>query len=879
MGNSVSTAAYVIFSHISFSPAWAYAIILKRTDFYRYLSIASVSIGCVLLPVNAAGQSAAAADYINPQNVGYLYRASDMLVTGNPLGTIQQLDAICARPSSAEELALLGGALFLRDDERCIETLNRLADNYPTSEYSTQALLTLGDWYWYRKDWHEAIRYYSRVDIDALGSGQRDLYTYRKALAYLNCGMPEVAAPLFSSLVGKSGYDSAAQYYSAYILYLKGDYDRAYDMFKRLDASEGIQPLYYMAQIEYLKGRYADVASHATRLLAGNPLPELTPELNRLAGLSLFKTGDLAGARPYLEKFVASVDSPNDDALYALAATDYDSGDLASARGRFRSLTDRNNMLAQGSYLYLGQIALQEGDLNEAAMAFRKAANMAFDPNVAETAAYNYIAANSKGGNVPFASSIGMHEDFLRKYPSSAYASEVQESLAAALFHENDYAKALEAIRRVKNPSPSTYSTLQKILYKLGCGEVATGQNSQAAGHLREAADMKTGDRTVAAESALWLGEALYRSGKFAGAASAYSQALSQGLSAENTVMARYGLAYALFQQEKWNDAEKNFAAVASSPLASANMVSDAIIREADCLLYMRQFEKAGQKYSKAIADNVGDTDYAAFRHAVVAGVVISTERELKELDAFISEREDSRWLPDVLLEAARTWTALERPDKAAVYYDRLLTVRPDSPQVAEALLNKAKYLEDSGDRSGALEAYLALEQSGGKDFATEATAGVMRTTDDIALRAQYAEMLMDMGGVSVADAEDARFYRGAGLLHGPNPEAGIAALTALADSPDNLSGAKAAVELGEWYLENDRVADALAVLEKFTDAGSIHSYWLARGFIALADAYHADGNDYLAAEYLRSLKENYPGSESDIRSAISKKLKIYTAE
>ncbi len=60
----------------------------------------------------------------------------------------------------------------------------------------------------------------------------------------------------------------------------------------------------------------------------------------------------------------------------------------------------------------------------------------------------------------------------------------------------------------------------------------------------------------------------------------------------------------------------------------------------------------------------------------------------------------------------------------------------------------------------------------------------------------------------------------------------------------------------------------------EFTDAGTPHEYWLARGFIILADAYSGLGKDYLAREYLNSLRDNYPGEEEDIADMIASRLK-----
>ncbi|MDE6512492.1 MAG: tetratricopeptide repeat protein [Muribaculaceae bacterium] len=1049
-------------------------------------------MGCALsvsLPVMAQGLGVVSSS--DPLGPGYVYRASRMLSTGNPLGAKDQTMAsgddfeFLSPEQQAEWLADEGCALFERGDDACIGVLKRLATDFPTSPKATQALLTLGDWDWYHQDWHEAIDWYAKVDIGSLAQGQRSLYSYRKALAYIKCGLPESAAPLLASIAKDPDFARAAKYYTAYIHYLDKDYDTAYRMMEEVaqessvlslksseaDAgkssglslesseaegsrssgrgrrskstatrqtasrpnlsraqrpyvSDGIEPLYYMTQIEYLRGQYDDVIDHAYTIMAKNPVEELLPELHRVTGLSHFKKGDNAGARPHLEEYVAAVKSPNDDALYALGSIQYADGDLPDAERNLRGLTDRNNNLAQGAYLYLGQIAEQKGDMNAAAMAFAKAADMAYDENVAETAAYNHIVALTKGGNAPFASNISMLESFLEKYPDSRYASEVQESLAAAYFFENDYNRALNSINKVRNPSQATLASKQKILYKLGTSELTTGALAAAANHLREAADMHATDSRLADESRLWLGEALYGAGDYKGAASAYSNALKGNLAPENKATARYGLAYSQFKQQEWREAEKNFANVAESNAAPSAMKGDALVRDADCLLYMGDYQKAASKFQRAAREGAGDADYATFRYAVVCGLTEGTDSKMRKLNAFLKEKPDSKWTSEALLEAGKTMAALDQPDKAAPYFERLtseypkdnksragalslalsymkqgetdkaktaymevirswptseeasianddmrritasdgslieysrflaeipgapkidpdemdavtfeaaetvyaadqtktakleqyvaafpdgrylanalmdlaeaadsegdpsktliyleqlLTKRGDSPQVPAALFLKGDLLENAGDKEKALEAYLALEQRGGTEFAPEAIAGVMRTTADAAQRTDYARRLLSMGGVTAEDAEEARFYEASGLLRSERSKAGEEALKTLAATPNALSGAKAAVELGDWYLAQGDTKNALSTLEAFTDAGSVHAYWLARGYISLADAYHADGNDYLAVEYLKSLRDNYPGEETDIAEAISEKIKEYS--
>ena len=56
-------------------------------------------------------------------------------------------------------------------------------------------------------------------------------------------------------------------------------------------------------------------------------------------------------------------------------------------------------------------------------------------------------------------------------------------------------------------------------------------------------------------------------------------------------------------------------------------------------------------------------------------------------------------------------------------------------------------------------------------------------------------------------------------------------------------------------------------------DAGTPHTYWLAKSFLTLADVYYKQGNVTQAREYLQSLKSNYPGKEKDIFNGIETRL------
>lgn len=1006
---------------------------IKKT-FKPLLRFSLCAVGMLCVQSSLFAQASASEDRFSPQAAGYLERARTMSASGNYTGALDQLreintENIQLTPDLQEEYVyLLANALYERDDKECLRMLNDFCKNYPASPLAMAASLKVADYYFFHHQWADALNEYNALDFARLNKDEKLLYSYRRALCEIKTGHFQEARKSLQEISNARQYQDAHNFYSAYLDYIAGDYDKAYSLFSKVKSDEkGLESIYYMTQIDYTRGKYDEVAQRGKSLLLKLDNPDLIPELNRITGLSLFKIGETAEALPYLKKyFETRSGAPAPDAVYALGVCQYNNGDYDNAAENFSTLTELHNEIAQSAWLYLGQCDMKNGNDDAAAMAFEKAAKMDFDHNVSETALYNYAAALTRGGKVPFASSADMLEGFIKLYPNSEYSPLVEGYLATAYYNDQNYTKALENIEKIRKPSKEILAAKQKVLYQLGIEAMSNGRTQDAVKYFSRSLELASYDRALALQTQLWYGDALYATGNFSKAQSAYSAFVKDEKASQNKTLALYNLAYSQYQLEKYADAASTFRkALDAKPALPKTLEADGYIRMGDCLYYSGNYKSAQTAFAKAIEMGAADADYASYRHAVMRGLGGDINGKISELSNLRSSYPNSKWIPNALMEKAMTYQALDRNKEAAEAFDQLassypqtaqarkamlnmafaytkagdnlkaadtykeiirtwpsseeadvantdlrkyyssiggmqeyaaflksvpeakqldademeqiafdgaetayaenpdnikalqtyvsdypdgkylaqalldiassqrangkfssaeeslakiITSRPHSAQYPEALLSRAEILEYDlpGRTADAAECYRLLEKSGHRDFLPDAYAGIVRTATDPDVVIEYAAKARNAGGVASDIAEEMSLYEANALMKKGQTTKALELLTTLAENPASEAGAKAAVTLGKYYIDNKRYSDAEKAMVNFTETGTPHQFQLAQGFIILADAYHSLGKTYLAKEYLQSLKQNYPGNEPEITNAIAQRLKSY---
>lgn len=200
-----------------------------------------------------------------------------------------------------------------------------------------------------------------------------------------------------------------------------------------------------------------------------------------------------------------------------------------------------------------------------------------------------------------------------------------------------------------------------------------------------------------------------------------------------------------------------------------------------------------------------------------------------------------------------------------------------DASFMEDALAIKGSILTKQGKYKDALSTYKKLlTKATNADNRLMAQLGVMRASvklgDEKAV-IESADNLLKVGGLTAEEEKEVTFSRAEAYYKSGNSKSAASDFATLSKDARNLYGAKSAYYLAEMQYNSGKLKDAEKTLNNFIDEGTPHQYWLAKGFILLADVYHKQGNNFEACEYLESLKSNYPGDESDIFDMIEERL------
>ncbi|MBX2946925.1 MAG: tetratricopeptide repeat protein [Cyclobacteriaceae bacterium] len=698
--------------------------------------------------------SAFAQDQLSRGRLDNLYKKGLELVNLSNYGAarevftqyLQQSAGPDTRRAEAEYyLAYCALNLGHSDAEKRIEDF---IDSNPANPRSITAYLDLANFFYNEKNYAKASASYAKVNISALTPDQRTEANFKWGYSLFSQKKLDEALTKFNAVkIQNSEYAAAANYYAGFIEFANGNYDDAYTDLKRaeLNASYATVVPQLLANVLYKQKRYDDLIQYEIALRPRATTITNYSEISMLAADAYYFKKDYSSAVAAYETYLKENKSKAPASLlYRAGHAYYSLGQDDKAIEYLKNSATSSDSVGYYASYYLGILYLKQGNKPFASTSFDNARKYLKDKDLVEESTFQYAKVSYDLGKPDQA--IAEFERFLKGFPSSTYTTEVKELLAQAYVNGNNYNKAIEYIESLPRRSQAVDQAYQKATFLKG-SELFNKDDYEGAEQFFDKSLRYPIAANYTALASFWSGEAYSLNRKYEEAIKRYQKVVSLGTGAEPETLAkaRYGLAYAHFNLQQYEQALFNFKDFTNRSPKSGAMYVDGLVRLADCYYVRKVYPDALSTYNRARQLNSPDDDYILFQTGVINGilrnytdarnqfsVLISSypksqyrdeaifqraqfeieqgnyEAAANGLTQLINEGAGSRFLPYAYMRRAASYFNMKQYDRTANDYAAILQKFPQHPVAQQVLLPLQEALGLAG-RSGEFENYLAL--------------------------------------------------------------------------------------------------------------------------------------------------------------------------
>ena len=289
----------------------------------------------------------------------------------------------------------------------------------------------------------------------------------------------------------------------------------------------------------------------------------------------------------------------------------------------------------------------------------------------------------------------------------------------------------------------------------------------------------------------------------------------------------------------------------------------------------LTEFSKFLNSVPNAPQIDVNEVERLTFEAAEKAA--IDTRPSIDKMQQYLKDYPAGAYVAKAHYYIARYHYSKGKYDDAMKEIDQALQGGGDASYAQDAYAMRSDILSHQGKLDEALQSYKDLaERASSEDNRTLAQLGAMRVAKQMGNWNEVRLItgtLLERGGLTANEEKEVTLDRALSLAQVGNTQEAEAAFRTLARDPSSEYGAQASYELSRMQYEMGNYKGAEQTVNELIDAGTPHTYWLAKSFLTLADVYYKQGNVTQAREYLQSLKSNYPGKEKEIFNGIESRL------
>lgn len=649
------------------------------------------------------------------------------------------------RPEAEYQRACCALKLSHADGEKLMEDF---MERFPAHPRAAMGVLELGHYFFQEKNYSKAVHYYARVPLGALTRDQQNEARFKWGYSLFAQKKLNEALTQFDYVkIQNSEYAAAASYYAGFIAYSEKHYTEALTDLKRAEAQSSyaqVVPVliagcyYHLKRFDELLNYYETLQPRASSITSFSDIALYA------ADARYFKRNYSAALEAY-ETFIKNNSGKAPAAaLFRAGHAGFVLGQDNKAFTWLKAAASAEDTVSYYASYYLGILYVRQGNKSLARNAFEYARRHPTDSRLAEESTFYLAKVIYESGQADEA--IQEFEQFITRYPQSAYQQEARDLLAQAYVNGNNYNKAIDFIETLPSRNQAVREAYQKATYLKGA-ELFNKDDYTGAVVFFEKSLADTPRQDYAAQAALWCAEALSLLGKFEEARSKYQQVLRMEKSAPQEVVQRtyYGLGYVLYNAKEYDQALAQFRNFLAKANRGTAMYNDAVIRLADCLYATKSYSEALTYYNRARQLAVAEDDYILFQMAVINGILRnyaearkqfglllvqyprSTYREealyqqaqfeieqgnyaiaAEVLSRLIREGEGSRFVPYAYMRRATSYYNLKQYDRAAADYTTIFQQFPTHPVARQVLPLFQETLNMAG-RGQEFDQYLAL--------------------------------------------------------------------------------------------------------------------------------------------------------------------------
>jgi tetratricopeptide (TPR) repeat protein len=633
--------------------------------------------------------------------------------------------------------------------------LDFLRENSP-SPIASQAALEIGNYYFDRKEYEEALKYF---DLATSASGQiLEEITFKKGYSHFVTKAFTEAKKNFSLLRENTegAWYFPANYYYGCCMFFEAKYAEAVKAFKICEKSEQYKSAvpYYLLQIYAAQKEYDKVIDYGKSKASDNSLRNRA-EINQLVGQAHYEKGKFEAAQPYLEFASKNGLTLRSADYYQLGFTQYMNGDYQEAADNFVKVTE-DSLQIQNSQYHLGDSYLHLKKKTSARVAFGKAARMNANKEIREDALINYAKLSHELNDDKEAIRALQRID-----ASSDRYEDAQELMGIVLLSTRDYEQAIEILENIKKRTPKLNETYQKVTYLRGLQLCQDNQSPKARRYFEKSLDFPL-DKKTAALCNFWMGSILNETkayeesktfiSKFLGSAKGFAADLPD----ESSIgTGNYVQGYNNLLTGDYDKAANNFNEAVNALKKYKNpgdqlksVLNDAVLRSADCLFATGKPQEALRLYKETISKKSGGADYAMFQIALIQGLNKDITGKIGTLQDLIDGYPSSIYMDDAWYELGNTFMGAGNQGKAREAYTELANGSKKSDYQVRALLQLGLISENKGDNKTAEEYYLRALKSNPtpqeKEIAFDALLAIYTNDNEmdkyVKLKSQYSD-------------------------------------------------------------------------------------------------------------------------------------------